>query len=311
MPQGAIDGPLLFNLLVIDFVLFLSETFLSNYADYNNLYSIGKELNIIKEKLRKDFKVVIDWLFEIYMSLNPTKYHYVYLGKSKENDTFNFGNISLKNSKEGVILGLTVDNKLPFDNHVKKICRKASQKTCALSRISNYLDSKQKEIVFKGMIRSQFSYCPLIWMFSSRKSNNLINKVHERSLRIVSGDNHSSFKSLLSKYKEIAIHQRNLQVLMTETYKIINGITPPIMEKIFVFRENAPNVRNFHEISNEKRKTVKYGIETILNRTPFLLANLPNEYKLATSLPYALRQLVKQLVNKVCYTRYQVLLYLW
>ena len=203
MPQGAIDGPLLFNLLVIDFVLFLSETFLSNYADYNNLYSIGKELNIIKEKLRKDFKVVIDWLFEIYMSLNPTKYHYVYLGKSKENDTFNFGNISLKNSKEGVILGLTVDNKLPFDNHVKKICRKASQKTCALSRISNYLDSKQKEIVFKGMIRSQFSYCPLIWMFSSEKSNNLINKVHERSLRTVSGDNQlavdSSFKSLLSK----------------------------------------------------------------------------------------------------------------
>ena len=98
---------------------------------------------------------------------------------------------------------------------------------------------------------------------------------------------------------------------MTETYKIINGITPPIMEKIFVFRENAPNVRNFHEISNEKWKTVKYGIETILNRTPFLLANLPNEYKLATSLPYAVRQLVKQLVNKVCYTRYQVFLYLW
>ena len=54
-------------------------------------------------------------------------------------------------------------------------------------------------------------------MFSSIKSNNLINKVHERSLRIVSGDNHSSFKSLLSKCDEITIHQRNLQVLITET----------------------------------------------------------------------------------------------
>ena len=51
------------------------------------------------------------------------------------------------------------------------------QQTCALSRISNYLDLKQKEIPFKGMITSQFSYCPLIWMFSSWKSNNLINKV--------------------------------------------------------------------------------------------------------------------------------------
>ena len=54
------------------------------------------------------------------------------LGKSKENDAFNFGNISLNKSKEKVILGLTIDNKLSFDNHVKKICRKTSQKTCAL-----------------------------------------------------------------------------------------------------------------------------------------------------------------------------------
>ena len=47
-------------------MLFLSETFLSNYADDNNSYSTGKELDIIKEKLWKDFKVVTDWLFENY-----------------------------------------------------------------------------------------------------------------------------------------------------------------------------------------------------------------------------------------------------
>ena len=125
------------------------------------------------------------------------------------------------------------------------------------------------------MIRSQFSYCPLIWMFSSRNSNSLISKVHERSLRIISGDNHSSFKSLRSKCKEITIPQRDLQVLMTETYKIINGISPPIMEKKFILRENTRSVRNFQEISNGNRKTVKHGIETISNRTPFLWANLP------------------------------------
>ena len=51
-----------------------------------------------------------------------------------------------------MILSLTIDNKLSFDNHVKKICRKASQKTSALSKISNYLDSNQKEILFKGMM---------------------------------------------------------------------------------------------------------------------------------------------------------------
>ena len=82
-------------------------------------------------------------------------------------------------------------------------------------------------------------------MFCSRKSNNLIIKLNERSLRIVSGDNRSSFKSLLSKYKEITIHQRNMQVLMTETYKIINVLSPPIMENFFILRENTHNVINF------------------------------------------------------------------
>ena len=99
VPQEFIDGPLLFNPYteyINGLVLFLSETFLNNYANESNLYSIGKELNIIKEELRNDFKVVTDWFFENYMSLNPTKCHYMCLGKNKENDTFNFGNISLK-----------------------------------------------------------------------------------------------------------------------------------------------------------------------------------------------------------------------
>ena len=73
-------------------------------------------------------------------------------------------------------------------------------------------------------------------MFSSGKSNNLINKEHERSLRIVRGDNDSSFKSLLSTCEEITIHQRNLQVLMTEAYKNINGISPPVTKMLSYYK---------------------------------------------------------------------------
>ena len=48
VPQGSIDGPLLFNSFINDSVLFLTDTFLSNYGDDNNLYSIGKDRDIIK-----------------------------------------------------------------------------------------------------------------------------------------------------------------------------------------------------------------------------------------------------------------------
>ena len=62
-----------------------------------------------------------------------------------------------------------------------------------------------------------------MWMFSSRKTNNLMNRIYERSIRIVSGDNESNFESLLEENKEITIHERNLQVLIIEVYKIINN----------------------------------------------------------------------------------------
>ena len=51
VPQASIDGPLLFNLFLNDSLLFLSDTFLSNYADNNNLYSIGNDHGIIKNLL--------------------------------------------------------------------------------------------------------------------------------------------------------------------------------------------------------------------------------------------------------------------
>ena len=118
-----------------------------------------------------------------------------------------------------------------------------------------------------------------IWMFSSRKTNTLITRIHERPIRIVSGDNESNFENLLQKNKEITIHQRNLQVLMTELFKIINGYVPPIMDNFFIFRENTCNLRNFQIILNENKQTKKRsGLEAIFQRTPLLWANLLDEY---------------------------------
>ena len=82
------------------------------------------------------------------------------------------------------------------------------------------------------MIKSQFNYCPLVWMFYSRQSNILINKIHERSLTISYKDQKTSYHNLLETHNELTIHQRNLQVLMTEIYKIVNGVAPPIMNSL-------------------------------------------------------------------------------
>ena len=121
-------------------------------------------------------------------------------------------------------------------------------------------------------------------MFRSRQSNNLINKVHKRGLRLTYRDETKDSQQIQRKQNEITIHQRNLQVLMTEVYKIVNSIAPPIMNSLFQFRYNTNNIRNFQEIYTENRKTVRYGTETVTYRAPFLWANLHTKYKNAESL---------------------------
>ena len=118
-------------------------------------------------------------------------------------------------------------------------------------------------------------------------------KGKQYTLRITYNDQLTDFKSLLSNHNEITIQQGNLQVLMTEIYKIINHIVPPIMSSLFEICVNTHNTRYFQVLSNERRRTVNYGLETICYRAPFLWTNLPPEYKLANSLNIFKRKIKK------------------
>ena len=117
------------------------------------------------------------------------------------------------------LLGVLIDNKLSFDQHVSRLCDKASQKMHALSRLSSFMNFEKRKMIMNAFISSQFGYCPLVWMFHSRQLNNRINRIHERSLRIIYNDKSSTFEELLIRDKSVTIHQRNIRILATEVFK--------------------------------------------------------------------------------------------
>ena len=73
-------------------------------------------------------------------------------------------------------------------------------------------------------------------MLHSRTMNNKINRLRERSLRIIYSDQKSTIEELLEKDKTFFIHHKNIQSLAIEIYKFVNG--PEIMDSVFLFKEN-------------------------------------------------------------------------
>ena len=184
----------------------------------------------------------------------------------------------LKNSKSQKLLGIEIDNKLTFSDHVKGICTKASQKLHALSRVSNFMTLKQRKIIMNSFILSHFGYCPLVWMFHDRRLNHRINRLHERTLRIVYKDDKSSFKELLAKNESFTIHERNIQTLAIEHYKVSYGLSPKIMNFVLPLHSDA-NYPGENTFKTFNVKTVNWGTETLAHLGPKIWSIVPNDIK--------------------------------
>ena len=92
-------------------------------------------------------------------------------------------------------------------------------------------------------------------MFLSRTLNNRINRIHERRLRILYRDDASNFTELLQKENAVTVHQRNLQVLVTEIYKVNMGFAPHLVKELFTISTQAYNLRSTCGFKLENVKT--------------------------------------------------------
>ena len=111
------------------------------------------------------------------------------------------------------LLGVHIDSKLSFNDHVTSLCVKTGRKFTALTSIANLISIEKRKILINYFIDSQFNYGKLIWMFHRRKLNSKSNRLQERSLRIIYDDDKSSFEELLKKGGSVTIHHCNIQAL--------------------------------------------------------------------------------------------------
>ena len=157
------------------------------------------------------------------MVVNPDKFPVILLEKGgclNTNIEGKIGNEKNKSTSSVKFLGVHIDHKLNFNHHVNKLFKSAGNQLNALTRLKSFLGLKERVVLVNSFIYSNFDYCPLVWMFSHKKSLNKIESLHKRALRLLLNDYENSYKELLEKSEKCNMNLRRIRFLCIEIYAL-------------------------------------------------------------------------------------------
>ena len=193
------------------------------------------------------------------------------------------GSIFIECEKVVKLLGIDIDYQLNFDKHINNLCRKASQQLAVLKRIGKHLCHLSKLTIFHTFILSHFNFCPLAWHFCNAGNTKKLEKVQERALRFIYYDYTSDYETLLEKAHVSSLHVKRLRTMALETFKIVNKLSPPILQDLVHKKDTKYNFRYSNILQVSSVRTTSYGKQSFKYAAAVLWNTLPEHFRVTNS----------------------------
>ena len=149
------------------------------------------------------------------------------MGKTQELPKFSCDNTAIPITNEIELLGVTVDDKLKFENRIRKLCRKVSHQTAVLQRMKKMLPFEMKRDLYFAFILPHFKYCAEMWHHCSKKCTSMLEKVNERAVRFIFNDRFTPYRELLKKLGLTTLLNQRLLKIVCTVFKTLNRPEAP------------------------------------------------------------------------------------
>jgi hypothetical protein len=221
VPQGSVLGPLLFLLYIND----IDKDLDVNVAIFADDIKIGCVVRGENDalKLDKNLQNIVRWSKKWKMLLNCEKTKVVRFGRVKTNYLYSVDNVHLSVVSKIKDLGVLIDNKLNFNEHVQE---KAKSSFRILGYINRSVINKSKAIVlplYNSLVRPHVEYAARLWNPCTKTNIKFLERIQRRATKMIKECKGLNYNDRLRSLNLFSLAGRRRRGDLIQTFKLLKN----------------------------------------------------------------------------------------
>ena len=304
VPQGSVLGPLLFLIYMNDIHKCSEILSFILFADDTNVFYSDTNVKSLNQVVNNELIKVTEWLQANKLTINIKKTQVVLFKaknkKIKEPMTLRINGEEIKQVSSTKFLGIIIDSKLNWKQHIAYIQNKISKITGILCKTRHYVSLKVSRMLYNALIYPYLHYGNIIWANTYQSNLDPLIKLQKKIIRIISFAGYKDHTPpIFNKLSILPFDQINEEKTALFMFRYFNKMLPATFDSFFTLNKDFHNhyTRSSIKIhityvrTNYNKHSIKYRGSQVWN-------NLPMAVKTAKSIYIFKKKIKRYLLNK-------------